>query len=73
MTCPMEYVKESLINILKIVLPVRRTCCEPHSIGHQMTPLSPAHIASAQPEYKLWKTIQKVLKQQTSTTYKFIK
>lgn len=31
------------------VLPVRRTCCETHSIEHQMIPPSPAHVASPPP------------------------
>lgn len=33
-----------------MVLPVHRTCCEPHSTEHQMTPLSPTHAASHQPK-----------------------
>lgn len=31
-------------------LPVRRTCCGPRSTGRRMTPRSPTHAASPQPE-----------------------
>lgn len=39
----------SVFNYDVAPLPVHRTCCEPHSTEHQMTPLSPAHVASHPP------------------------